>query len=102
MTPLLIKASTIQLLLQTARSNTNTGKDIKEYGQINFKRRVGEEQAFTRGLSQVHAGASILIRANYGTEAENKLSSIQRIKREQQQERKQENQIEAWAKANDL
>ena len=31
-------------------------------GEINYKRTVGEGQAFTRGISEIHAGASIILR----------------------------------------
>ncbi|HCN54700.1 MAG TPA: hypothetical protein DIS88_13205 [Prevotella sp.] len=63
---------------------------------------MGERQAFTQGLSKIHAGASIILRGSYGT-AETKSRNPQEVyKSEAAQGKQQEKQIEAWAKAEDL
>lgn len=67
-------------------------------GKINFKRRVGEGESFTHGISEIHAGASILLRADYGAKEEKSRNK----KEEHERNKGYEEKVETWAKANNL
>lgn len=79
----------------------NLIKDIKD-GRIHFQRTVGERRSLSEGISAIHEGASLILRASYGTSPKKQGNSQEEYERDAKQGKEQERVIEAWAKAADL
>ena len=71
-------------------------------GRIHFQRTVGERRSFAEGISEIHAGASLLIGGHYGTSKAQPGKAAEEFQEDAKQGKEQERIIEAWAKANDL
>lgn len=93
--------------------NTNTWSEdtVEEFNklieqvkneEVNFERTVGEEQSFTSEISEVHAGASIILGGTYGTEEDKRRNPQEKYEHDSKVGKEQEAKLEAWAKANDL
>ena len=79
----------------------NLVKSIKN-GRIHFQRTVGERRSLAQSISDIHEGASIILRATYGTSQAQPGEAKQQYERDAAQGKEQEKVIEAWAKASDL
>lgn len=79
----------------------NLVKSIKD-GEVDFERTVGERFSFTSGISEAHAGASIITRGAYGSSETKPGDAKQQYERDAAQGKQQEKAVESWAKANDL
>lgn len=71
-------------------------------GKINFERIVGEGLSFTNEISEIHAGAIVLLRGAYGSNKGERRDPKEQYESDAAQGREQELKLEAWAKANDL
>ena len=71
-------------------------------GKINFERVVGEGQSFTNEISEIHAGAIVLLRGTYGSNKGERRNPKEQYESDAAQGLEQEKHLEAWAKANDL
>ena len=98
-------------LINTIRSGHWTQTDINNYnnllnqisdGKIIFRRTAQEGRPFSANCSLAHAGASLILRRNDGTETPQRRDPLSEYEREAAEGREQERLIEAWAKANDL
>lgn len=79
----------------------NLIKQIQD-GKINFERVVGEGSSFTNEISEIHAGAIVLLRGTYGPNKGERRNPKEQYESDAIQGLEQEKRLEAWAKANDL
>lgn len=86
---------------QSINEFNNLVNQIKD-GKIDFKRTVGERVSYAKGISEIHAGASIVTRGTYGTDRSQQSNPLSEYQREAAQGKQQEKRLESWAKANDL
>ena len=63
---------------------------------------MGERRSLAKSISDIHEGASIILRATYGTSQAQPGEAKQQYERDAAQGKEQEKVIEAWAKASDL
>lgn len=86
---------------KTLNELENLIKNIQN-GKVDFKRTVGERRSLKEGVSEVHAGASLILRGK--NEANRRKSGNPQEKYENlaKEGKEQEKIIEAWAKAADL
>lgn len=70
--------------------------------KVDTKRGVGEGRSFSSGRSEIHEGASLLLRTDEGTNEEKRRNPKEQYDFDAAEGREQERLLEAWAKAADL
>lgn len=86
---------------ETVEEFENLIKKVQN-GEIYFKRAVGERRPYAEGISEAHAGATLLIRRHEGPDASERTNPGTEYEVYKQEGREHERIIEAWAKASGI
>ena len=86
---------------KTIEEFNNLVKQIQDE-KVDIKRGVGERRSFSSGRSEIHEGASLLLRPDEGTNEEKRRNPKEQYDFDAKEGREQERRLEAWAKAADL